>query len=111
MKLVKVGPTFSSFNAVPAKITNLFDIQHRIDLKQPYPQTYHFKNKHTVCQTQLIDKPIIDSDRYQSPINFDFQNRSIEMDKEKKLTLINIDDDFFIDYYRFLSTLLIDDNR
>ena len=43
-------------------------------------------------------------------MNIDFQYRSIEIDKEKVVTLINvddfpieIDDDLFIDSYRLLS--------
>ena len=51
-------------------------------------------------------------------MNIDFWYRSIEVDREKVVTSIIIDDfpieietDFFIDYYRFLSNVIDFVNR
>ena len=57
----------------------------------PYPLSYYVPPPPrsartfftTKIQTQLIDKPIIDRNRYQSSMNIDFRYQSIEIDKEK----------------------------
>ena len=66
--------------------------------------------KDAARQVALTQSILLDSNRYQSLMNIDFQCRSM---KKKVVTLINIDDfpieindDFFIDYYRFLSIFI-----
>ena len=74
--------------------------------------------KDAARQVALTQSILLDSNRYQSLMNIDFQCRSM---KKKVVTLINIDDfpieindDFFsitIDSYQSLFILLSDNNQ